>query len=56
MYRNFDKCGRITLPKIMRKKLKFEDNGEARIELKGDKIIITNEKKQRDKKKETKTN
>ena len=44
MYRNFDKCGRITLPKIMRKKLKFEENGEARIELKGDKIIITNEK------------
>lgn len=52
MYRNFDKYGRITLPKIMRKKLKFEDNDEARIELKGDKIIITNENKKRNEKKQ----
>lgn len=50
MYRNFDKFGRITLPKIMRKKLNFEENGEAKIELKGDKIIITNENKKKNKK------
>ena len=45
MIRNFDSSGRIVIPKEMRKKLGFEENSEANIELKGSEIVIKNPKK-----------
>lgn len=42
MNRKFDKLGRIVIPKEMRDKLGLEDGSEAKIELAGDEIIITN--------------
>jgi len=42
MNRKFDKLGRIVIPKEMRDKLGLEDGSEAKIELIGEEIIITN--------------
>lgn len=47
MNRKFDVLGRLTIPKEMRDKLGFDIPGEeAKIELDGDKIIITNPKQE----------
>lgn len=45
MIRNFDYCGRITIPKEMREKLGMVNNPTARIELVDDMIILTNGEK-----------
>lgn len=54
MNRNFDKEGRIVLPKEMRDKLNFKERDEAKIDLQGDKIIITNENAKKNQKKRAK--
>lgn len=46
MNRKFDQLGRIVIPKEMRNKLGLEYGSEAKIELKGDKIIISNPKQE----------
>lgn len=42
MNRKFDNLGRISIPKEMRDKLGLGNGSEAKIELAGDKIIISN--------------
>lgn len=45
MNRRFDELGRISIPKEMRDKIGLSNGSEAHIEIKEDKIIITNPKK-----------
>lgn len=45
MNRHFDELGRIVIPKEMRCALNLAAHEDVRIELKGDKIILTNPNK-----------
>lgn len=42
MIRKFDDLGRISIPKEMRDKLGLANGGEAKIELAGRKIVVSN--------------
>lgn len=44
MNRNLDNLGRIVIPKEMRTKLGLKNGDEVKIELDGNKVIITNPK------------
>ena len=44
MQRHIDDLGRVVIPKEMRKQLKIENGDKINIELKDNKIIITNPK------------
>lgn len=50
MYRKIDSTGRLCIPVEMREKINLDVNSEVRIELFEDEIIITNTKKEDDKK------
>lgn len=42
-YKIIDKEGRITIPKLMRDNLKLNINDEVKLDMQGNKIIISNE-------------
>lgn len=46
MYRKIDTTGRICIPSEMREKINLDINSEVKIELVGDKIVVTNSKKE----------
>lgn len=46
MYRKIDTTGRICIPSEMREKINLDINSEVKIDLVGDKIVVTNSKKE----------